>query len=187
MTEQRRLFVIGGRPRTGKSTIANRVKARRGPLEILHTDQLRPHGDDELAWQNTVNCLKTVSFAMEVLIEGVAITPSKVHSLKLDTLALESAVFLGYGRASHADTILEPARKAKDKDWVYGQLQANPEYESEVRSWMVAGIQQSAQLKRDAEYFGYGYFDITDYPTFEEYAATVTSYLLKCHTDGASR
>lgn len=181
-TADKKLYVIGGRPRTGKSVIAARVNARHGPVEILCTDHFRPNGNDELAWQNTVNRLKTASFATDVLIEGVAITPSKLHSLKLHTVSLETAVFLGFSRSAHADTILRHARKAKGKDWVYAKLQKNPGYENDVRSWMDPGIAESAQLKREAQQFGYGYFDITDYSEFEDYADAVTSYLLKTST-----
>ena len=117
---------------------------------------------------------------MDVLIEGVALTPSKLHSLKLDSVvALEAAVFLGFSRNAHADTILRHARQAKERDWVYRELQKNPGYENEVRSWMGPGIEASTQLKREAEQFGCGYFDITDYQEVEDYADAVTSYLLK--------
>jgi len=86
-------------------------------------------------------------------------------------------VFLGYGRESHADTILAYGREHPD-DWVYGQLRENPRYAEEVRKWMQAGVPESAQMRKEAEACGFGYFDLTDYQWFEEYAEAVTTYLL---------
>jgi len=178
MTELRyRLYVIVGKSRTGKTKIAKRVQACHESLQILQTDRFRPNGNDELAWRNIVSHLTKARFTSDVLIEGVAITPKKVHELSLDEFVVHKVVFLGYGSASHADTILTHARSNPESDWVSGQLRINPHYENDVREWMRTGIPESAEMKNEAEAFGYGYFDITDYSTFEEYAKAVAAYL----------
>lgn len=43
---------------------------------------------------------------------------------------------------------------------------------------MKPGMAESAQLKVDAEAFGYGYFDVTEYADFEKYVTEVIEYLL---------
>jgi hypothetical protein len=180
MSDKKKLYVIGGKSRTGKSKIAAQTKVLRGSMEILLTDSFRPNGNDDLAWINLMNFLTKTQFSTDVLIEGVAITPQRVHSqLTLDHLILERVVFLGYGHESHADSILACARREPSTDWVAGQLRADPDYENKVRSWMQPGIRESFELKKAANEHGYGYFDITDYPIFEEYQRTVTNYLFR--------
>jgi hypothetical protein len=70
MGVDKQLYVIGGRLRTGKSIIAGCVNALRGTANPLCTDKFRPSGNDELAWQNMVNHLKTKSLSTDV-IKGV--------------------------------------------------------------------------------------------------------------------
>ena len=172
------LYVIGGISRTVKSKISQRIKILHVSLEILNTDSLRKGGNDNQAWDRLEKRLREANFPAGVLIEGVAITPQRIYELNIPTLALQKAVFLGYSRESHADSILNHAQQARHKDWVFNQIQKNPSYVNDVRSWMKAGILESAQLKIDAEARGYGYFDITDYPDFEKYATDVADYLL---------
>ena len=170
---------MGGKSRTGKSKIAAHVKLLHGSIETFVTDAFRPNGNDELAWLNLTNHLRTTQFNGDVLIEGVAIKPQRVNELALEKFVLARAVFLGYGKESHADTILACARRETKTDWVAGKLRVNPQYENDVRSWMGPGIPESAELKKEAEEYGYGYFDITDHPIFEEYVSAVATYLLR--------
>jgi hypothetical protein len=178
MTEKNKLYAIGGKSRTGKTKISGTVATRHGSLEVFGTDTFRPHRNDDFAWRDLVGHLTTTHLTSDVLIEGVAITPQRVQELKVDHLVLQKAVFLGFERESHADTILEHARREPKGNWVAAKLKANPAYENDVRNWMQPGVQQSAELKKEADKWGYGYFDITDYPTFEEYANAVATYLL---------
>jgi hypothetical protein len=171
------LYVIGGRSRTGKSKISQKVENSRGSIRILNSDKFRGTENDAVAWQRLVNDLMTSGVTSDVLIEGVAITPKRVQQLCLPSnLTLHKVVFLGFSKASHADSILTHARKEGTTDWVYRELKKNPSYENDVRSWMEPGIRESAQLKIDAQRYGYGYFDITDYE-FEIYANKVIEYL----------
>ena len=140
-------------------------------------------GNDDLAWDRLAKRLTENNLPCGVLIEGVAITPQRIYELNIPTLALQKAVFLGYSRASHAHSILNHAQQARHKDWVFNQMEKNPSYVNDVRSWMKTGIPESAQLKIDAEACGYGYFDITDYPDFEKYVADVADYLLTSSKD----
>jgi hypothetical protein len=177
------LYVIGGKSRTGKSKISQKIRTRHGSLEILSTDSFREGRNDDLAWDRLVNHLREANFPSGVLVEGVAITPRRIYELNIPDLALQKAVFLGYSRESHADSILNHAQQARHKDWVFNQIQKNPSYVNDVRGWMKAGILESAQLKIDAEACGYGYFDITDYPDFEKYTTDVADYLLTSSKD----
>jgi hypothetical protein len=177
-TTMTRLYVIGGKSRTGKSKISRKVRISHGPLEVLNTDSFRLDGNDDQAWVRLTNHLTRTIFSSDVLIEGVAITPQRIHGLDIPALTLQKAVFLGYSRESHAHSILNHARQTGESDWVYRQLQKNPSYKNDVWSWMKPGIAESAQLKIDAEGFGYGYFDVTDYADFEKYVTEVIEYLL---------
>lgn len=175
------LYVIGGKSRTGKSKISQKIRTRHGSLEIVSTDSFREGGNDDLAWVRLVNHLRETKFPSGVLIEGVAITPRRIYELNIPDLALQKAVFLGFSRESHADSILNHAQR--HRDWVSNKIRQNPSYVDEVRGWMKAGILESAQLKIDAEACGYGYFDITDYPDFEKYMTDVADYLLTSSKD----
>jgi hypothetical protein len=176
------LYVIGGKPRTGKSKISQRVKTRHGSLEILSTDSFREGRNDDLAWDRLVNHLREANFPSGVLVEGVAITPRRIYELNIPDLALQKAVFLGYSRKTHAESILNHAKH--HRNWVSKKLREIASYTDEVRGgWMKAGIPESAQLKIDAEAYGYGYFDITDYADFEKYMTDVADYLLTSSKD----
>jgi hypothetical protein len=175
------LYVIGGKPRTGKSTISERIGSRRG-LEMVHTDSFQTvPRNDGLTWGETVKHLRETNFSSGVLVEGVAITPRRIRELNIPGLALQKAVFLGYSRESHAESILSHAKH--HRNWVAKKIRQNPSYADEVRGWVKAGIPESAQLKIDAEACGYGYFDITDYPDFEKYVTDVADYLLTSSKD----
>jgi adenylate kinase family enzyme len=154
------LYVIGGKPQTGKSTISQRIASRLG-LEIVHTDlfQKVPRNDG-LTWDRTVKHLRETNFPSGVVLEGVAITPQRIHELNIPTFALQKAVFLGYSRESQAESILNYAKH--NRNWVAKNIREKPSYVDEVRGWVKAGIHESARLKIDAEAHGYGYFDITD-------------------------
>jgi len=173
----RRLYVIGGLSRTGKSKIARHIGSSLENLLILGTDAFRPNGNDTLAWLNLVDYLTKNKFNSDVLIEGVAITPEKVNQLNLVEFS-SKAVFLGFGRESHANSILTHAEREKANDWLYIELQAGRYTEAGIRNSMKGGIEESTKLKREAEKYGYGYFDITDYMNFDEYIRNVTNYLL---------
>jgi adenylate kinase family enzyme len=176
------LYVIGGKPQTGKSTISERIGSRHG-LEILHTDSFQTvPRNDGLTWDRTVKHLRETNFPSGVVIEGVAITPRRIHELDIPALALQKAVFLGYSRESHAESILNHAKH--HKNWVAKKIREKPSYVDEVRGgWMKTEIPESAQLKKDAEAYGCGYFDITDYSDFEKYMTDVADYLLTSSKD----
>jgi hypothetical protein len=178
LTNITRLYVIGGKSRTGKSKISRKVRISHGTLEVLNTDSFRLGGNDDQAWARLTDHLTRANFSSDVLIEGVAITPQRIHGLDIPALTLQKAVFLGYSRESHADSILNHARQTGESDWVSRQLQKNPSYENDVWGWMKPGIAESAQLGIDAKALGYGYFDVTDYADFEKYVTEVIEYLL---------
>jgi hypothetical protein len=75
------LYVIGGKSRTGKSKISQKIRTRHGSLEIVSTDSFREGRNDDLAWVRLVNHLRETKFPSGVLIEGVAITPGEFTNL----------------------------------------------------------------------------------------------------------
>jgi 2-phosphoglycerate kinase len=131
---------------------------------------------DDLAWESALGFIDSYDWAdrVNLLIEGVAITPERVHRLKLRHLSLR-AIFVGYSGESHAASIF--AHADKKKDWVYEWLKKGGD-RAEVKDWVLGGISQSALFKKQAEKFGYGYFDLSLRP-FREHVRAVLNYLLE--------
>jgi len=161
---QNNLYVVGGLSRVGKGKVAARMKERDASLEAFSTDQFRPSGDNEQAWLNIIDFIERRQFTSDVIIEGIAISPQKVHGLELNNLKVKRVAFIGYSNESHADFVLAHAAQAKNADWVYSGMQAGRISEQEVRGWTKSGIPESAKLRTEAETYGYAYFDVTACP-----------------------
>jgi 2-phosphoglycerate kinase len=137
----------------------------------------RPKGEDDLAWAGVLGLIETYDRkdSADVIIEGVAITPERIHALTLKNLSVRAA-FIGYGDSAHLQAIL--AYSEKKKDWVHTSIKEHGGDASHVTKWARDGVVKSRKLKKHAEEFGYGYFDVSARP-FREHAAAVLAYLLK--------
>jgi len=132
--------------------------------------------DDELAWAGTLGLIETYDRKnnVDVLIEGIAVTPERVSRIKLKNLAIR-AVFIGYGDESHADSVI--AYSKKEGDWVQTWLKEHDGDDTNVKDWLRKGVVKSKRVEKLAKKFGYGYFDITKRP-FKEQVQAVADYLL---------
>ncbi len=212
------LYLIGGSPRAGKSTIATKVMqqlqihtvscdalrcATRNVLfgepyvsvERIHFDGdvtfHRPgsleqhrreftygteHGEEELNWRAIEGVINHYDRqGQDVMLEGVTITPERVHSLKLTSLDV-AAVFVGFSSPGYADTILSHAKK-NPKDWVNLAVQESGGDEQAFRGWVAEEVVASQQRREAAEGFGYGYFDLSA-SAFSEHVDNAATYLL---------
>jgi 2-phosphoglycerate kinase len=219
MPPTRKLYIIGGTPRVGKSTIAKMMVKQDPTIQQISTDRIGPiirnvlvgdmaenvhtvtfkttvtyarpgevkiytkefsrhdQSEDDLAWIGVVGLLENYfdrQSGPDVLIEGVAITPQRVHDLKLDHFDIRAA-FVGYGSDSHAKSILEYSKRKKD--WLYKEMEQNGKGDEHVSEMVREAIPQNLKMKENAEKFGYAYFDVSA-KLFEEHVNAVMEYLL---------
>lgn len=133
--------------------------------------------EDALAWQGIKGAIQGYDRInkIDLLVEGIAVTPERLARLKLKNLVL-SPVFMGYSDVSHADSVL--AYSKKNRDWVYTWLKERKGDDSHVRAWVQKKVAYSRKIKKNAERLGYKYFDVTARP-FEKHIQVVSNYLLK--------
>jgi 2-phosphoglycerate kinase len=131
--------------------------------------------EDELAWIGIIGILETYdrTNSADVIVEGIAVTPERLHALKLKNLAVRAA-FIGYNSESHLEAMIDFARK--QKDWVHTSIEERGGDTSHVAEWVREGIVKSKKMERAAKKFGYGYFDITERP-FKKHVMAVVKYL----------
>jgi len=144
-------------------------------------DQIWPferndQSEDDLAWLGVFALIRKYDRlnAYDVLFEGVAITPKVISELKLENLDVK-VVFIGYNNESHIGSILAHAKK--EKDYIYREMEESGRGEEYVKEAVRNGIKQSSEIKKQAEEFGYKYFDVTEQSSFEEHVQTVVRYL----------
>lgn len=132
---------------------------------------------DDLAWFGASGMIHAYDRAnkTDVLVEGIAVTPERIHSLKLKNLVIRAA-FIGYNNGSHLASIL--AYSKKKKDWVHTWIQEHDGDGAHVKKWVREKVVRSGALRKLARKFGYAYFDITKRP-FRKHIESVTGYLLR--------
>ena len=150
---------------------------RPGSLKVHHLIFTKDHWDeDEMTWQGVLGFIETHDrHKVDLLIEGIAVTPERIRRLKLKNLRIK-AVFVRYGREAHLESILAYSRKKKD--WIHTVIKEQEGDDTPVKKGVRKGIVKSTTLKKQARRFGYGYFDVTARP-FETQIKAATSYLLK--------
>jgi 2-phosphoglycerate kinase len=132
--------------------------------------------EDDLAWIGVRGLIETYDRKnmVDVLLEGIAITPERIGRLKLKNLKVR-AVFLGYSSISHGAAMLAYSRRKHD--WVNTWIKEHGGDESHVHEWVRKGISRSAAIEKAAKKFGYRYFDISRRP-FKEQIGAAVDYLL---------
>ncbi len=170
---------------TGESYIAIHDGYLRGAITFHRPGSLKEHrltitrkhwDENEMIWQGALGFIETYDRHKEnLLIEGVAITPERVHGLRLKNLRVR-AVFLGYENESQIEAILAHSRKKND--WIQRVIEEHGGDEAPARRGLRKGIAKSVRLRRQAKRFGYGYFDVSA-GSFRTQIKRATSYLLK--------
>ena len=134
-------------------------------------------GEDEFTWAGVLGLIEAYDRKnkTDVIIEGVAITPQKVHALKLKNLRTRAA-FVGYSNTSHLQTIL--AHSAAEKDWIQTSIKEHGGGTSHLTKWFREEVAKGRRIQKFARKFHYGYFDAGERP-FRQHVAAVVAYLLK--------
>ncbi|MCE9643846.1 hypothetical protein K8Q93_01185 [Candidatus Parcubacteria bacterium] len=184
------LYLIGGSPRCGKTTIFNSFISKK-PMIAIPTDAIRAgvrylnkhnrinFSEDEiennLPWEMIVGLIHRYDHKnIPLIIEGVVITPERVKNLKLENLKLQ-AVFVGFTEEAHIEKIIQYGQA--EKDWVYGHIKNNNGDDTEIRK-MFKSLQEKNKLtKEKAEEYGFGFFSPENLP-FDEYCNKVVQNLL---------
>jgi 2-phosphoglycerate kinase len=157
----------------GAITFQKSNTSKTSKLIFKRTNQDR----DDLAWLAAVGLINAYdrSDNIDVLVEGNAVTPERVHQLKLKNLIVRAA-FIGYNDESHLASIL--AYSKQNKDWIYKWIQEHKGDDAHIKQRAQGKIKKSIVIKKLAKKFGYGYFDVAKEP-FRKHIDAVTSYLLR--------
>lgn len=186
-----KLYVIGGLPRCGKTTILNDVLQKQ-PMIGVSSDAIRAgvrylneHNrineeqdmvEDQLPWEILIGLIQRYDHKnIPLIVEGIVFTPERVSSLKLKNLELRAA-FVGFSSNKFAEQAIEFGKQSKD--WVYEKIIANDGSEENVREMFASLQQKSIKLKEKAGEYGYQYFT-PDNQSFADYKIEVANFLLE--------
>jgi hypothetical protein len=186
-----KLYVIGGLPRCGKTTILNDViqiqpmigvssdAIRAGVRYLNEHNRINEEHDvieDVIPWEILIGLIQRYDHKnIPLIVEGIVFTPERVNSLRLKNLVLRAA-FVGFSSDDFVEQAIEYGKQSKD--WVYEKINANNGSEEDVRE-MFAGLQQKgAKLKEEAREYGYQYFT-PDNKSFADYKIEVANFLLE--------
>ncbi len=185
-----KLYLIGGSPRCGKTTIFNSFINKK-PMIAIPTDAIRAgvrflnkhsrinFSEDEiennLPWEMVVGLIHRYDHKnIPLIVEGVVITPERVKNLKLKNLELR-VVFVGFTGDSHIEKIIKHGQI--EKDWVYDHITKENGNDTEIRK-MFKNIQEENKLvKEKADEYGYSFFSPENL-SFDVYCNSVVEYLL---------
>lgn len=184
------LYLIGGSPRCGKTTIFNAFIKQR-PMIAIPTDAIRAgvrylnkngrinFSEDEvennLPWEMVIGLIQRYDHKnIPLIVEGVVITPERVKNLKLKNLNLR-AVFVGFTEESHIEGVIKHGNV--EKDWVYDAIVKNGGDDSEVRKMFKSLMEKNRLTKGKAEEYEYKFFSPENLP-FDEYCNEVVQALL---------
>lgn len=185
-----KLYVIGGSPRCGKTTIMNQIIAEK-PMVGVSSDAVRAGVrylnknkrieesedmvEDILPWEIMIGLIQRYDHQnIPVIVEGVVFTPARVRSLQLKNLELRVA-FVGFSSDNFIEQVIEHGKKTKD--WVHANIEEHNGQEDNVRGVMKDLEEKSIKLKAEAKEHGYSFFE-ADGCEFGEYKDKVSSYLL---------
>jgi hypothetical protein len=184
------LYLIGGSPRCGKSTILQDF-IKNNPIIAVPTDTIRAgvryinkHGrtnfpsemvEQQIPWEMVVGIVHHYDHKnISIVIEGAVITPERVKSLEVNNLEVK-AVFVGFTEASYIENIFEHAYAKKD--WVYDRIIRDGGDETGAREQMQGILENNIKIAKDAENLGYKFVSPSGVD-FEDYKNNVINYLL---------
>ena len=108
--------------------------------------------------------------------EGAAFTPQSVKNFNVAGF-ITKAAFVGFTDPAHADQIIDYA-KSNSHDWINDWLASDDGDDTKIRDWVTKQAKKCAEIKLEAEVFGYPFFDISTMP-FEQYIDSAQNYFLE--------
>ncbi len=133
--------------------------------------------EDENAWLGAIGIINFYDQKNEadILIEGVAVDyPKQVREIKLNNLDAKVA-FVGYSNESVAQEIFNYSME--NKDHVYADMQRFGKGIEHIINFVRNEIPKNLERKKQAQEFGYGYFDRNEM-SFDKHTQAVIDYLL---------
>jgi hypothetical protein len=165
------LYIVGGCSRSGKSTLAERMRTRHGvpwfPLDALKMGLylgapsygVNPDDEDietaDLMWPIVTGALEHLIFdGRDYLVEGVNLRPQTVAQFIIETDEPVRSCFLGYPEAAIETKAMDVAQYAgAPKDWLHRTGPDN------VRRYLKASRSLSRVLRDDCAAIGLPFFD----------------------------
>jgi hypothetical protein len=161
------IYLVGGPPRVGKSTVAQQVCVRHAipwvssdPIvqvvgafdpTILTVDEDDVEAHAAAAWPHLRRfVLHAASCAPQFLLEGDAFLPEQVHELAAESDV--RACFLG----TSSVTLDQLLRNVGHNDWL---LEADDHVRRNLCNWL---MRRSERLAISCERFGFAYFDVAE-------------------------
>lgn len=131
---------------------------------------------DDLTWQVMKGIIAYYDArSLDLAIEGVYLTPERIHELELRNLELRP-LFVGFINLERIEGILGHAKQVQS-GWVYQNLLDNHMDETFMRAWAQDQVVRSAEIKTLCAEYGYQYLDIHEAASFKEFVRTAIGYL----------
>lgn len=154
----------------------NATFSRPGDSALIHKEFSLDTSQDELTLKALTGMINGFDRKnIDLIIEGLAITPEYVHSLQLKNLEVR-AVFVGFVEDRYLESLLKYAYE--NKDWIYTAIQENNGDDTKVREWFQETKEQNKKLALAAKEYGYGFFPVNN-ESFDIHIKEATDYLLK--------
>ncbi len=133
--------------------------------------------EDEITWKTTFGLIEHHDRTNTSLaLEGIAITPERVHVLKLANLRIK-AVFVGFTEATAFDHILN--HSARQQDWIHTVIHKEQSGDdTSIRKWLNREMEKSLEISNQAQKYNYPFFAL-DGANFDNYCDQVVKELLK--------
>ncbi len=144
--------------------------------DINHTKHFSQDiSQDDLTWNAVAGLINYYdSKYVDLIIEGMVITPERVKSLALKNFKIKAA-FVGITEDTNLNTIFEQANL--NKDWVYTKISENNGDNAVIIKAFNEEIEKSKKIAIMASEFGYKFFPFNN-NDFEGYCNGVVDYLL---------
>jgi len=145
--------------------------------DISHTKHFSQEiSQDELTWNAIAGLINYYDGkGVDLIIEGMVITPEHVKSLVLKNFKINAA-FVGITEDTNLNTILEQANL--NKDWIYTKIHEHGGDNSIIKQQFNEEIIKSEKIANVAKEYGFKFFPFNN-NDFETYCNDVMNYLIK--------
>jgi 2-phosphoglycerate kinase len=145
-------------------------------LDISHKKHFSQEiSQDELTWNAVFGLINYYDGqGIDLIIEGMEITPERVKSLVLKDFKIKAA-FVGITDNSRLNTMLE---EATHNEWIQKEIDKNANYLNEIKRAYTEEIEKSKKVAIMASEYGYKFFPSRK-DDFDGYCNDIVTYLLE--------